>query len=124
MRSISSRSRAAAESHAAAESCPAADQTGVSTSTVISLTFNKDLIPASVTTSAVLLGTGNALVRGEASYSDRTVTYIPLEPLAPNLIYGIYVTTDLRDVDYFAMTDQLYVQYFTTGPGEGGDTCR
>ncbi len=106
------------------DTCPGADATDISTSAVIRLAFSKELDPETVNLSSFILGSGPQFVLGNVFYEDGIVTYVPNEPLIPDSLYRLYVTSDLRDIDGFAYTNQTAVFSFFTGDGEQGTTCR
>ena len=105
-------------------SCPDPEDEDISTSAVIRLAFSKELDPSTVNLSSFILGSGPEFVLGNVYYEDGVVTYIPNEPLHPNSLYRLYITSDLRDIDGFAYTNRTAVFSFFTGSGEEGITCR
>lgn len=105
------------------DSCPKESAQDISTEAIIKILVNKPLNPETVTQSNILLGNGRWLIRGSVFYDDRMITYVPTEILDKNTKYILYITTDLRDEDGFAITDNLYTLLFYTGD-DNGISCR
>ena len=103
--------------------CPSTSQIDVSTAAVIKIKFKKELDPFSVSSSAILLGSGRYQVKGNVFYEDRVLTYVPIDELDPDSRYDVYFTSGLRDIDGFALTDTVLVFSFMTGD-PGNKTCR
>lgn len=105
------------------DTCPGENQENISTEAVVKLLFNKPLKPETINQSSVILGSGRWLVRGSVFYDDRLITYIPNHPLDPKSRYALYITSDIRDEDGFALTDDVLIFTFDTG-NSFGITCR
>ena len=80
---------------------PAAGATGVATNTKVTVTFSKDMNPATITaTSFTLTGPGTTAVAGAVAYPGgvRTATFTPTSVLAANTLFTATITTGAKDV--------------------------
>lgn len=75
---------------------PADKATGVSLSKVITVTFNEQMNPATITTSSFTIQ-GLSPVAGTITYNDRTASFTPTNPLAANVTYTGTITTSVKD---------------------------
>ena len=80
---------------------------------VVTVTFNEQMNPASITTSSFIIS-GGAPVAGTISYSGNTATFTPAAPLIANTTYTGKVTTAVKDVNGNAMQAD-YIWTFSTG---------
>ncbi|NUO00570.1 MAG: DUF3494 domain-containing protein [Saprospiraceae bacterium] len=100
--------------------CPVVESTspenliaGVPLNQVVSVTFNTEMDPATITTSSITLF-GATQVAGTISYSGRTAYFTPSSILLPNVVYTGTVNTSVKDVTGNALQTD-YVWTFSTG---------
>jgi hypothetical protein len=92
---------------------PANGATSVALNKVISVTFNEEMNPATITQASITLqGTGP--VAGTVTYSGTTAFFTPAGPLANNTTYTGRVTTSVKDLTGNALQTD-YVWTFSTG---------
>ncbi len=92
---------------------PANGATSVALNKVISVTFNEQMNPATITQASITLqGTGP--VAGTVTYSGNTAFFTPSAPLANNTTYTGRVTTAVKDLKGNALQTD-YVWTFSTG---------
>ena len=92
---------------------PVANALAVPVNNVVTITFNEEMDPATITQSSITL-TGSSLVAGTVSYSGKTATFTPTSPLAENTTYTGRVKTTVKDLMGNALQTD-YVWAFTTG---------
>jgi hypothetical protein len=80
---------------------------------VISITFNDEMDPATITAASILLSDG-APVLGTISYSGLTATFVPTEPLDDNTTYTGRVKTTVKNLTGNFLQED-YVWTFSTG---------
>jgi hypothetical protein len=88
--------------------------TNVTTSKVITATFNEAMSPVSINGTTFMLKQGNNLVAGTVSYSGNTASFTPASPLSPNTVYTGTITTGAKDPAGNALVAD-YVWSFNTG---------
>jgi hypothetical protein len=88
--------------------------TNVSTSKIITATFNEAMAPASINGTTFLLKQGATQVAGTISYSGNTASFTPASPLSPNTVYTGTITTGAKDPTGNALVAD-YVWSFNTG---------
>ena len=72
--------------------------TGVAATSTCTATFTKEMDPASLNTTTMLLtGPGTNPVAGAVTYVGRTATFTPANPLAANTMYTVTITTGAKD---------------------------
>ena len=82
----------------------------------ITITFNTDMKPSTITSTSIILE-GNDTIVGTVTYSGTTASFNPLLNLLPFTTYTGTVTTAVKDTTGNAL-QQKYVWTFTTGaPG-------
>ena len=92
---------------------PVLNALAVPVNSVVTITFNEEMDPASITQSSITL-TGSSLVAGIVTYSGKTATFTPSSPLAENTTYTGRVKTTVKDLMGNALQTD-YVWAFTTG---------
>ena len=92
---------------------PVSNALAVPVNNVVTITFNEEMDPATITQSSISL-TGTSLVAGTVSYSGKTATFTPTSPLAENTTYTGRVKTTVKDLMGNALQTD-YVWAFTTG---------
>ena len=99
--------------------CPAVESTnpadkamGVPLSQVITVTFNEEINPATLTASSFTIQ-GLSPVAGTISYSNKTASFTPANPLAANVTYTGTITTSVKDMMGNAIQEN-YVWTFST----------
>lgn len=92
---------------------PVSNALAVTVNNVVTITFNEEMDPATITQSSISL-TGTSLVAGTVSYSGKTATFTPTSPLAENTTYTGRVKTTVKDLMGNALQTD-YVWAFTTG---------
>ncbi len=92
---------------------PVLNALAVPVNNVVTITFNEEMDPASITQSSITL-TGSSLVAGIVTYSGKTATFTPSSPLAENTTYTGRVKTTVKDLMGNALQTD-YVWAFTTG---------
>lgn len=92
---------------------PVLNALAVPVNNVVTITFNEEMDPASITQSSITL-TGSSLVAGIVTYSGKTATFTPSSPLAENTTYTGRVKTNVKDLMGNALQTD-YVWAFTTG---------
>lgn len=86
---------------------------GVPLNQIITVTFNEQMNPSSITNSSlVILGTNQ--IAGNITYSGVTATFTPTYPLLTNTTYTGIVKTSVRDLNGNAL-QKNYVWTFSTG---------
>jgi len=95
---------------------PDDNQVDVSTSTVVSVIFNKDIDQSTLSGSTFYLKQGSASIPGSISYnsSTRTVTFTPAVQLSMSTVYTATVTTGVTDQNGTPLTAAKSWS-FTTG---------
>lgn len=92
---------------------PTDGATGVPLTQVVTVTFNEEMNPASITPASFFIRSSTVLT-GTYSYTDSTASFTPGSPLTDNTTYTGTVTTDVRDLNgNYLQTD--YVWTFSTG---------
>jgi len=93
---------------------PAEGTTGVLNNSVLSITFNVDMDPSTLTDTNFTVA-GSKPVSGTLEYDavTRTATFIPVVPLEPGIDHTITLTTGITDVDGYALAS-VFVLRFTT----------
>lgn len=93
---------------------PANDATNVITNTQITATFNRAMVPASVSGETFSVKQGETPVSGIVTYADKVATFTPTKPLDSNKLYTGTITKKVKDTDgNFPIKN--YVWNFTTG---------
>lgn len=92
---------------------PANGATNVPLSQIITVTFNEEMDPSTITSQSIVI-TGAAVVPGTLSYSGLDATFVPSAPLAPNTTYTGRVTTAVKDPKGNFLQED-YVWTFSTG---------
>jgi hypothetical protein len=99
--------------------CPAVESTnpadkamGVPLSQVITVTFNEEINPATLTATSFTIQ-GLSPVAGTISYSNKTASFTPANPLAANVTYTGTITTSVKDMMGNAIQEN-YVWTFST----------
>jgi hypothetical protein len=99
--------------------CPAVESTspadndmGVSLSKVITVTFNEEINPATLTATSFTIQ-GLSPVAGSITYSGKTASFTPTNPLAENVTYTGRITTAVKDMMGNAIQED-YVWTFST----------
>jgi Ice-binding-like/Bacterial Ig-like domain len=93
---------------------PANGATNVSTSKIITATFNEDMDPATINATTFLLKNGTTSVAGVITYSGKVATFTPSAPLLANTVYTGTITTGAKDPAKNALVAD-YVWSFNTG---------
>lgn len=93
---------------------PVNGATNVSTSKIITATFNEEMDPSTINASTFYLKQGTTLIPGVVTYTGKTATFTPNSPLAANTVYTGTVTTGAKDPAKNAMVAN-YVWSFNTG---------
>lgn len=92
---------------------PVNGATFVSLGKVITVTFNEQMNPATITQASLIIS-GLTPISGTISYSGNTATFTPAAPLTANTTYTGRVTTAVKDVNGNAMQAD-YTWSFSTG---------
>ena len=82
----------------AQSSVPASGATNVAVASVIRVTFSEAMDPSTLTSASFSVKLGNVAVIGQISYLDKTVTFTPAAPLAPNSHYDVAVSVAAKDI--------------------------
>ncbi|MBI2645033.1 Ig-like domain-containing protein, partial [Candidatus Uhrbacteria bacterium] len=98
----------------------AQNDTGFKTTAPITMTFDRDIDPSTLTTSNISLTAGSTRVEGSFSYDPSTnkATFIPSEALAPNTSYTLTLGTGLKSLNTSAALSTAVTQSFTTGAAD------
>lgn len=91
---------------------PANGATGVPLGQVITVTFNEEMNPATITNESFIIS--GSVVPGTITYSGNTATFTPTSPLITNHTYSGRITTAVKDL----MGNRLlqdYIWTFSTG---------
>ena len=92
---------------------PANLETSVALNKVITITFNENMNPATITNASITI-TGASAVAGTVTYSGKTATFTPSSPLAVNTTYTGKVTTVVKNETGNALQTD-YIWTFSTG---------
>jgi hypothetical protein len=92
---------------------PASNDVGVPLNKVVTITFNQEVDPATITQTSITL-TGIGPVAGIVTYSGKTASFTPSSPLSENTTYTGRVKTLVKDLMGNALQED-YVWAFTTG---------
>lgn len=94
---------------------PADGDTNVTLDKIITITFNEEMNPATITQGAITLQ-GESEIEGTISYDQSTMTasFTPSEELASNTTYAGRVKTTVKDLDGNALQED-YLWTFSTG---------
>ncbi len=76
---------------------PANAATAVALNSTITATFDKDMDPATISTSSVTISSSLGALAGTVSYSSKTVTFTPTNLLANNYTYTATISTTVKD---------------------------
>ncbi|MEQ8808796.1 MAG: ice-binding family protein [Imperialibacter sp.] len=98
----------------AVSSAPANEATEVETSSAVEISFNKNMDPATISSTTFTLVAGTEAVAGTVSYADSTATFTPANELAASTLFTATLTTGAKDVDGLSLEDD-YSFSFTTG---------
>jgi hypothetical protein len=93
---------------------PENDASNVSTSEIITVTFNKEMDSTTITPTSITLNGPSSQVVGIVTYSGMTATFTPSSPLALNTLYIGKVKTTVKDIKGNALQVE-YTWKFTTG---------
>ena len=105
---------------------PASGATGVSTSTGISLKFDKALDPATVNSTNVKLTQGGTAVAASVAYvsATNTITLTPTASLAENTSYTVSVSTGVKSGEVVSLATTYTGGFTTVGiPPTNTQTC-
>ena len=92
---------------------PANLETSVALNKVITITFNENMNPATITNASITI-TGASAVAGTVTYSGKTATFTPSSSLAVNTTYTGKVTTAVKNETGNALQAD-YIWTFSTG---------
>lgn len=92
---------------------PTNGATDVPLDQVISVTFNEEMNPTTITQASLTIQ-GNTSIQGTISYQGTTATFVPTTPLSPNTTYTGTVKTSVKDKAGNAL-QKNYVWTFSTG---------
>ena len=98
-----------------ASSFPADSASGVTTNTVVSLTFDESIDPDTITTATFSISEGGDPVPGTVRCSGTTATFIPSAPLLYGKTYTALATTGVTDLAGNALAS-AHSWTFTTPP--------
>ncbi|WOK04171.1 ice-binding family protein [Imperialibacter roseus] len=98
----------------AVSSAPANDATDVETSATVSISFNKNMDAATISSTTFTLLAGTEAVAGAVTYADSTATFTPTNELAASTLFTATLTTGAKDVDGLSLEED-YTFSFTTG---------
>ena len=98
-----------------ASSFPADSASGVTTNTVVSLTFDENIDPDTLTTATFSISEGGETVPGTVRCSGTTATFIPSAPLLYGKTYTALATTGVTDLAGNALSS-AHSWTFTTPP--------
>lgn len=93
---------------------PANGASGVPLNQIISVTFNKEMNPATINTSSIIITAAGVVIPGTVSYSGNTATFSPTSRLTANTLHTGRVTTVVKDLAGNALQTD-YIWTFTTG---------
>lgn len=82
---------------------------------VISVSFSKDMAPATINATTFTVMQGTIAVPGSISYTNKTATFTPTTVLAPNLTYTATVTIGVKDVAGNALVENYLWRFTTSG---------
>lgn len=87
---------------------------GVPLNQIITVTFNKDMNPATINQTSFILTQGGTPVSGTVTLAGAIASFTPTSLLAANTIYTARITTSSKDLNGNALQTD-YVWTFTTG---------
>ena len=93
---------------------PVSNSVGVATNCNVSVSFDANMDPSSLTISKFTLMQGTASVEGDIEYNDGTATFTPSSDLLPNTLYKATVAEEVTDMIGTRLAKD-YVWSFTTG---------
>ena len=93
---------------------PANNATEVVLNRIVSATFSEAMDPLTLNFSSFTLKQGEAVVTGEVSYSDSTVTFTPSSELTAETVYTATISTEAKNMTGNALSEKT-VWSFTTG---------
>ncbi len=93
---------------------PEDEETNIPLDQIITVTFNKEMNPETITAESITLNSPTAQVTGVVTYEGVIATFTPSSLLAPNTIYSGNVKTLVKDLDGNALQVN-YVWTFSTG---------
>ena len=93
---------------------PANGSINVPLTKIVTVTFNKEMSPATVNTSTVLIKQGTNTIAGQVTYTGNVATFTPNAPFTPNTVYTGTITTGVKDALGNPMLSE-YIWNFTTG---------
>jgi len=88
--------------------------TGVPLNQIITVNFNEQMNPSTITNSSYVIMMGATQIAGQISYSGNTATFTSANPLAQNTTYTGIVKTTVKDLNGNALQTN-YVWTFSTG---------
>lgn len=89
---------------------------GVSTDSKVAVTFNEDMVPASVNKRTfVVLESGTIPIAGTVAYQDKRASFAPSAPFKPFTVYTATVTTGVKCLDDDAALENEFDWTFVTG---------
>lgn len=95
-------------------STPADEAVDVETNSAITITFNKDMDPATIGSSTFTVMKGTDAVAGTITYADSIATFTPTNDLTASTVFAVALTTDAQDMDGLPLESD-YTFSFTTG---------
>src|SRR5690554_2063876 len=82
--------------------------------TVFAVTFNKEMLPASITTESFIIMQGNTVIPGSVSYYNKRAIFTPAEQfLSGGVEYKGRITTSVKDINGVSLESD-YVWTFST----------
>jgi hypothetical protein len=102
------------EPFAVSSTNPGADATNIDPSSPITVTFNKELDPSTIS-SSLTVSNNLGPVPGAVSHTDKSVTFTPTGNIFSNGSYNVSISSSLRDVDGLSIGN--YSFHFTAGSG-------
>ena len=93
---------------------PINSETSVALNKVITVTFNKEMNPATINATSFTIVNGTTSIPGTISYSGNTASFTPSASLVANKTYIGKVTTSVKDLQGNAMQED-YIWTFSTG---------
>jgi Ice-binding-like/Bacterial Ig-like domain len=103
----------AGDSPTVTSTIPASAAASVAVNLPISATFDREMDPATLSSSTVVLKQGAAVVPGVVTYGGNTVTLMPAAALAPGVMLTATITTGSADTTGMALAHD-YTWSFTT----------
>jgi hypothetical protein len=98
----------------AISSAPADEAVDVETNAVVKIRFNKNMDPATVSSTTFTVMEGTVLVAGTVTYADSVATFTPADDFTASTLFTVTLTVGAKDTDGLPL-EADYAFSFTTG---------